>query len=281
MARCSRFRRRRCWCTPRRAKLSVQVLSGSAEIAANGRSVEANAGVEIRVGDAAPEVVDGPPFSSLASAPLDLLPEAAQSCFASPGNGTAALYSTPGGQAVGELSADASGIVTGQATVDGQVWLRVGSSWVAQSDVQTAGVCTALPEVSPAAQQQASQPAQTTSLARDLVPAARSIWVAHTGPDNLSGVCTAPPIAQCDHLAAVTPQADGSIAWLGQEPLPYTLRPTGDNTFSFSGRNQLNNADLSLTVTFTGATTWVGTMRLVYDNDPGCTHQFNYTADLR
>jgi hypothetical protein len=117
------------------------------------------------------------------------------------------------------------------------------------------------------------------SFPRDLLAEGRSIWQAHTGVDNLSGTCTAPPIAQCDHLAAVTTQLDGTVAWLGQEPLPYTLRPSGDNTFSFSGRNQLNNANLSLTVTFTSPTTWVGTMRLVYDSDAGCAHQFNYTAE--
>lgn len=261
--------------------LSVQVLGGSAEIAANGATVEANAGARVTIADGAPEVVDGFPFSAVLSTPLDLLPEASQACFAGVTDGSAALYRAPGGQASGDLSGDNGALVTGQTMVDGEAFWRVGNDWVAQSDVQTAGICTSVPQVSPtAAQQQISQPPQTT-YNRDQLPDGRSIWVAHTGPDNLSGVCTAPPIAQCDHLAAVTTQPDGTIAWLGQEPLPYTLRPTGDNTFSFSGRNQLNNANLSLTVTFTSPTTWVGTMRLVYDSDPGCTHQFNYTADLR
>lgn len=262
---------------PEGEALSVQVLNGSAVITANGEAVEAGAGAEIRVGDAAPEVVETFPFTSVVSAPLDLLES--QACIAGVSDGTAALYRTPGGQSAGELNAEGSAVVTGQTSVDGVAWWQVGTEWVAQSDVQTAGVCEAVPEVSPvAAQQQVSQPGQT-SFARDLLADGRSIWQAHTGVDNLTGTCTAPPIAQCDHLAAVTTQPDGTIAWLGQEPLPYTLRPSGDNSFSFSGRNQLNNANLLLMVTFTTPTTWVGTMRLVYDSDAGCTHQFNYTAE--
>ncbi|MCC6805336.1 MAG: SH3 domain-containing protein [Anaerolineae bacterium] len=261
--------------------LSIQVLGGSTVIAAHGEAVEVNAGAQVNVTDDAINGVDGFSFTAALSTPLDLLPEASQACIAGLTDGTATLSRTPGGEASGELSGDYGMVVTGQTTVDGEAFWRVGTDWVAQSDVQTAGICTAVPQVSPAAaQQQISQPPQTT-FARDQLPEGRSIWVAHTGPDNLSGVCTSPPIAQCDHLAAVTTQPDGTIAWLGQEPLPYTLRPSGDNSFSFSGRNQLNNANLSLTVTFTSQTTWVGTMRIVYDSDPGCTHQFNYTAELR
>ena len=29
----------------------------------------------------------------------------------------------------------------------------------------------------------------------------------------------------------------------------------------------------------TSATAYIGTMKLVYDNDSGCTHTFNYTSD--
>lgn len=270
--------------------LSVQVLNGSAEVQGSGDSVLAATGSEVTVAaDAAPQVSERFAFSAIASAPTDLLPPEALTCVAGVVTGAAALYSTPGGETGGELSAEGNATVTGQYTADdGAVWYLVNNeAWVAAADIETAGVCDAIPEVSAtAAQQQISQPSQNTTSAGNnfdssQVPPGRSIWIANTGPDNLSGVCTAPPIAQCDHLAAVTVQPNGTITWLGQEPQPYTMFPSGDNTFSYRGRNQLNNANLSLTVTFTSPTAWVGTMNIVYDADAGCTHTFNYTAVLR
>ena len=258
--------------------LTVRVLGGIASVSAAGTTVEAEAGSTVTVrADAAPELTGSYPFASLASIPLGALPGEAQACFAGLGEGAATLASTPGGDAAGELTPDTNVTISGQRTVDGTAyWLTADGQWVAQDAVQTAGFCSEVPE---APEQSVAQPAQTGSFAHDLLPEGRSIWQAHTGVDNLSGVCTAPPIAQCDHLTAVTTQPNGTIAWLGQEPAPYTLAPGGANSFSYSGRNQLNNANLSLTVTFTSPTTWVGTMNIVYDNDSGCTHTFNYTAE--
>ncbi|MBI1256113.1 MAG: SH3 domain-containing protein [Chloroflexi bacterium] len=267
--------------------LNVQVIKGTVDLAASGESLAVKAGSTATVAlsgtqvSAAPQLVDNYSFSMLSSAPLSFLPQAASACVAGVTSGTAAsLYRTPGAsQSSAELNADNGALVTGQTkTSDGKIWYLLGSNWISADDVALAGYCESIPEVSAsAAQQSVSLPA--ASFAHDQLPDGRSIWQAHTGVDNLTGVCTAPPIAQCDHLAAVTAQPNGTITWLGQEPAPYTLRPSGDNTFSYRGRNQLNNANLSLTVTFTGPTTWVGTMHIVYDSDSGCTHTFNYTAD--
>jgi hypothetical protein len=54
---------------------------------------------------------------------------------------------------------------------------------------------------------------------------------------------------------------------------------TGQNSFSFSGRNGLNSANVTFSLTLTSEATWTGTMQYVFDNDPGCTHTFYYTAD--
>ncbi|MEP7293355.1 MAG: SH3 domain-containing protein, partial [Chloroflexota bacterium] len=271
---------------PADSPLTIQVLSGSADVQANGENLLAETGSQVNIAaDAAPERVERYPFSTLSSAPLDLLPPEALTCTAGVLEGAATLYDTPGGDAVGELPADSNATITGYFTADdGTVWWLVNNqAWVAGNDVETAGVCEAVSEVSSsAAQQNISQPVTSnTSFASNQVPPGRSIWVANTGSDNLSGVCTAPPIAQCDHLAAVTTQPNGTITWLGQEPQPYTLSPSGDNSYRYSGRNQLNNASLSLTITFTSTTNWVGTMNIVYDADSGCTHTFNYTAAPR
>ncbi len=198
------------------AALDVQVIDGSADVAAGGETVEAKTGADVRVAldglqaAAAPEMQDSFAFASLLSAPLSLLPAEALTCAAGVTSGSAALASTPGGDPAGELDAASHATITGQATVDGvPYWLLDGSQWAAQDAVQTAGLCDAVPEVSPtAAQQQVSQPAQPSGFAHDLLPDGRSIWQAHTGVDNLSGVCVQPPIAQCDHLAAVTAQPE-------------------------------------------------------------------------
>lgn len=260
---------------PEGGTLDIQVLSGGVGVSASGASVEAEAGTAVSVGDAAPEVLDSFPFASVAGAPLDAL--ASSACIAGVSSGSVALFTEPGGASAGELASESSAVVTGQATVDGVPWWQLGASWVAQSDVQTAGVCAAVPEVSPVAQQSVSQP--QVSVANNMLPSGRSIWTAHTGPDNLTGTCTLPPIAQCDHLAAITPNPDGTMTWLGQEPVPYTLYPAGENTYT--GSIYANGAHLSVTVTVTSPTTWIGSKTTVYDSDPGCTHTFSYTAELR
>lgn len=232
---------------------------------------------------AAPAVETSYAFAVLGSAPLGLLSADVPICIVGVGVTAAPLYTRAGAtSASGELTADGSATATAQTTIDGVVWLQAGQRWIKLSDVQTAGMCDALPQsTAPTAggNNSSAAPTNASAPAGDLVPAERSIWQAHTGPDNLTGVCTAPPIAQCDHLAAVSKNADGTITWLGQEPSPYYLQPTGANTYSYSGRNQLGNANLSLSVTFTSETTWVGTMNIVYDSDAGCTHTFNYTAE--
>jgi hypothetical protein len=265
--------------------LTVTVLNGSVFVNANGREANGRAGMRIVVAPGeAPDVETSYAFASLGSVPLALLSPDVPICVAGVGTTSAPLYNRAGAtSAAGELTAEESVTATAQTVIDGVTWLQVGQRWVKQSDVQTVGACEALPQSTSAtagSNSSSSQPADNVSVpASDLVPPERSIWQAHTGVDNLTGVCTAPPIAQCDHLAAVSKNANGTITWLGQEPSPYFLNPTGVNTFSYSGRNQLGNANLSLSVTFTSETTWVGTMTIVYDSDSGCTHTFNYTAE--
>ena len=262
--------------------LTLQVLNGSADLQSGGENVLAETGSEVHlVADAAPEVIERYPFSTLTSSPIDLLPPESLTCVAGVSSGAATLYRTPGGEASGELPAEGNATITGYFTAeDGTIWWLVNNSaWVAGNDVETAGVCEAVAEVAAdAAQQQISQPVpqNNTSFANDQVPPGRTIWIASTGPDNLTGVCNAPPIAQCDHLAAVTLNPDGTVSWLGQEPQPYILYPIGDNTYT--GTMSANGAHLTVTVTFTSPTSWTGNKVTVYDSDPGCTHTFSYTA---
>jgi Bacterial SH3 domain len=269
--------------------LTVDVIKGSADVLANGTKVTAKVGAEVSIAaDAAPELQDRYAFASLTSAPLTMLPQDSLVCVAGVNGGAAAsLYRTPGtgNQAAGTVDPNAHVTVTGQTTAsDGTLWYLVDNSrWVPQNDVIIIGVCNNVAQVSASVAQQpitnSSQNVPPASFEHNLLPQGQSIWQAHTGADHLSGTCSAPPIAQCDHLAAITTNADGTISWRGQEPQPYRMHATGPNSFAFSGRNGLNNANLSLTVTFTSETIWTGVMQLVYDNDGGCAHTFYYTAE--
>ncbi|MCC6804043.1 MAG: SH3 domain-containing protein, partial [Anaerolineae bacterium] len=173
-------------------ELSLQVISGSAEVQVAGENVLAETGSQVSIAaGAAPEVVERYPFSTLTSAPLDLLPPESLTCVAGVLADSAPLYGTPGGDASGELTSDGNATITGQFTADdGTVWWLVdNAAWVSSADVQTAGVCEAVPEVTAsAAQQQVSQPvtsSQSSGFVHDQLPEGRSIWIANTGPDNL------------------------------------------------------------------------------------------------
>ncbi len=257
--------------------LNVQVISGSTDVAAGGKSVTAKAGSAAQIAaDAAPTLQNSYAFNSLVSAPLDLLPNGSVSCQAGVTDGTAALYSTPGGHSVGTLDASSHATITGQTTVNGTTYYWTGTRWIAQNDVTTVGLCQQLPQVSP---QMASQPSQTTSFANNYVPPNRSLWMATSGADQESGTCIAPPIAQCSVEAVVSPQSNGSITWnITNVPAVFTLRPSGNNTFSGDDGGQLSGASVNVTVVFNSPTSWVATEKTVYDNDPGCTHTIIFTA---
>ncbi len=276
------------------AALTVQVINGSTDVQAGGEKVSATTGTAVSVAlsdlqaAAAPELQDHYAFASLTSVPLALLPQDALVCVAGVSSGSTMLYDAPQTDAptTGEIDANASATVTGQATTDdGALWYLVDDSgWIPQNAVATTGVCGSVQVVAlDVLQQQAnvnvSLPPQSSSYSHDLLTAPQSIWQAHTGADNLSGTCSSPPIAQCDHLAAITVNPDGTIAWRGQEPLPYTMQATGNNSFHYSGRSGLNNANLTFSLTLTSSGAWVGTMQYVFDSDPTCTHTFYYTAE--
>jgi hypothetical protein len=126
----------------------------------------------------------------------------------------------------------------------------------------------------------ASAPNQSTFTHSFLSPQT-VVYQAESGPDFISGTCNTPPIEACSHPAAIIPNANGTIDWRGQEPVPYRMQPVGPNSFVFRGRNFLNNANLSLELTLTSESTWAMTMTTVYDSDPLCNHTYYYTAVRR
>lgn len=268
--------------------LSVHVLTGS--IGINDTEAEAGALVQVAT-DAAPEVVqEAYPFGDVVGLPYALAGEEALACIVGTLDAPVNAYSLPDmeSDAVGEVVSSARYAVTGQADdEDEAAWWRISlegkRAWVPQDAVLSAGACEAVPEVSPTAPVVSSGGGSSSGgggTGSALVPAGTTVWQGYPGSDNMSGTCATPPLVICEHLVAITPSGS-TLAWRGQEPTPYTMYSVGGDTYSYTGRNRINTANLTLTLTFTSPTSWVMTWQQVEDVDPTCVHTFNYTASLR
>lgn len=275
--------------------LTIHVLAGSVIAKAEGKTAEGKDGARIVVplgGDdgltvAGEPTVDGVyPFALTEGIPLGLVTDTELACIVAPSEDTLAALRLPDANAgvVTELNTQGHYLVLGWATSsdDDSKWWQIqtgnSTSWVPQDAVQTAGTCGLIDEVTlstVAAPSNNVSPVGGTG--SGLVPAGQTIWMASTGPDNMSGTCNYPPLVMCDHLVAISASGD-TLSWRGQEPTAYTLYRAGENAFSYSGRNKLNNASMNMYLTFTSVSNWTMTMTQVFDNDPACTHTFYYTA---
>jgi len=268
--------------------MDILVLDGAVSLSANGIGISADTGTRVELlfdGMTNPVVHQAYRFGAVEGVPLDLLPSDVVCMAGLPAAGDeVTLYTGPG---------DAYGVLTGMDPdlhyqVDGQLvddednaWYRLNvagyaRAWVQQAEVHTVGLCTDVAEV--AAPPVTAGPSGGAA-GSGLVPAGQSVWQSDPGLDNLNGTCTGPAIALCAHLVAIQPNADGSLSWRGQEPVPYTIYPAGENTYSYNGRNNLGNGNIQITLSFTSDSTWSMTMTQVYDNDPACNHTFYYTAN--
>lgn len=266
------------------------ILDGDASLSLNNQRINVRGGVSVDVtlgGETGLEAVETPVvdpsfgFGDVAAAPMSLVSaEDAAMCFVGVSEAADGYLLPAENRGVAyTLNPDEHYRVTGTTTTDdSQDWLRVASAsqaigWVPQSVVQTAGMCGNVDFIDPTT-------AFTVAEEGSFVPAGRSIWNANSGEDVVSGNCNYPPLVMCNHLVAITP-AGNAISWRGQEPQPYTLTEVADNEYSFAGRNQLGNANISLYLTFNSETNWTMTMTQIFDNDPECTHTFYYSATRR
>jgi uncharacterized protein YraI len=298
--------------------LDVTVLAGSVRISAPGSEpLTAEAGALASVEPGMPLAEAGRfPLYTVPIMPLSLLPaiDVLACMIGLPVDvEPVTMHAGPGADYVrltDSLTADSNYVTTGYAADDGgALWWQLDvpgrdQAWVPQDGTFTLGLCADIAEVeapvvvapAPATGGDASggggdasggsdaggdtggeQPAASSSL----VPAGQTVWQSYPGTDNLSGTCNTPPIPLCDHLVAIVNNGDGTISWRGQEPTPYTLIPTGSNTFVYNGRRMQNDGTLSMNLTFTSASTWSMTMVVVYDSDAACQHTFYYTADFQ
>lgn len=279
------------------ANLEIYVIEGETAVDADGEHITAQEGetAEIALGGinglqaaAAPLVKPSYPFTTMIGIPLLLVSDESLACTAglSDDIATVSLFEQPNNDAAitGLLLLDAHYTVSGMVTDDqGNNWWKLDQGYVRQDTVQVTGACDVVAEISgtssvvSADNMSTNTGATSTMFASDIVPVGDTIWSADPGQDILSGTCLMPPLPVCPHPVAITPNG-GTLSWRGQEPLPYTLRLTGDNAYSFSGRNNLNNADVNMSLTFTSATTWMMTTTQVFDNDSACVHTLYYNA---
>jgi hypothetical protein len=267
----------------------VQVIDGEVRVLANQSTFIGEAGQSMQValgGGNTPQVKARYSFTSIGGAPLALLSQDDNAiCVIGVGSGDdveAVTYGGPGDgySKLASLDVDAHYAATGYALdADEQAWWKLDTDrWVLQSDVRTAGLCGSVEAVEPP--QIATSPASGNTIpsGTSLVPAGQSVWQADSGQDVLTGTCSTPPIAICSHPAAIIANPDGTISWRGQEPTPYTMTPTGTNTYHYTGRNFVNNGNIILDLTMTSESTWSMTFSTILDSDPTCTHTFYYTG---
>lgn len=276
--------------------LNIQMIAGEAIVTSQGTERTAVDGELVTVGvdenllATAPPSIDGDyDFANVAGAPTTLLSQDALMCVAGIGYGdeAAAVYGGPGDDYGVTETLENSGhySVLGYAENEDELWWQVetgrSQSWVQQSSVRTAGICSVVgvAEIPPLVDTTVQN---TTGGNVSFVPPVQSVWQAESGPDVLTGDCSnSVPLAVCSHLSAVIPQPDGSIQWRGQEPVPFTLANTGLNSYYYEGRNFQNNGKAILNLTFISGTQWNLTYSTIYDNAPDCTHTFYYTGTPR
>ncbi len=281
--------------------LEVKALAGSAIVTARGIPETVSVGGAARVtlgGDdgltpqAPPAIQDSYAFADVASAPVDLLPNA-MSCMVGLADSGAdvQLRVGPGEQRglLGSMNPNLTYNVVGWANdPDGSPWWQLDtgdtSSWVAQSVTRAIGTCDGVAQVEPPPLTFAPPPLPPAGEGGevvggdDLAPAANSVWQMVPGSDNMSGTCSGEPaINFCDHLAAIAP-ASGGITWRGMEASPYYLVRIQPNVYAYSGPNILGTGTINLTLTFTSDTTLKMTMGLTLSSEPDCQHVYFYSG---
>jgi len=268
--------------------LQIHVLGGSVRLVAAGQTMEiANGQSAVLALDDAlkptgtPRLQERFPFAAVANAPVTLITSDTLTCIAGVNTSESLTpYSGPGESytALRALDTQSHYAVTGYSTdANAQTWWRLdGNQWIPQSQVQTLGQCTAVAQVAPP-----SPDTLSVMPGSPLAAGKKTIFMAQSGSDVMTGTCSTSPLAICSHPVAMSPNDDGSLLWRGQEPIDYRLVPAGQNSYSYAGRNFANDANLQINLSFTSSSAWQMTMTTVYDRDPQCNHTFYYTATAR
>jgi hypothetical protein len=292
-------------------EMLLHVIDGALDLQSNGRAFGVNSGDAAAItlgGEDGLTPINSPllshaySFAAIRGAPLELISSVSDSdqenavCIAGVEDYVRTL-AQPSEDAREMLNLDPNlhYQVTGQFSEGETRWFQLDGdsnpSWVQQDSVDTVGACAGIAEIEwnpPVAASSSSSASSSSGSAGDgaansssgvpFVPTGQSVWSATSGQEFSTGTCNFPPLAMCQHLVAITLNDDGTISWRGQEPTAYQLYSSGNNFYSFEGRNKLGNANISMGLSFQGESGWTMTMTQIFDNDPQCIRTFYYSA---
>jgi hypothetical protein len=114
----------------------------------------------------------------------------------------------------------------------------------------------------------------------DYTPTTGSVWEFVQGDDIMTGTCSAGPILPPYGLVQILPGGD-TMVWRSQEPAPYTFNRVKTNTYAYAGPTAVGDGIVTMTLTFTGATSLQMTRAFVPISDPGCTHTHYYSGTFQ
>ncbi len=288
-------------------RLEIAVINGATTVAAQGSSIDLNAGewVRLRLGGADGLMVSAPAatktkytFAAIDYAPLGLLAQPVsctvglpanskqntddQSVRVGPGKERGSLFFMKPDQsyAVNGWANDATGAPWWKITVDGNP-----QAWIAQSAVHAIGSCdqvataTVPPVIAavPSGDDTSGGNTSTDAGNPGFAPAAKTIWDADPGQDHLTGTCSGVVLNYCKQLVAITPKGNGML-WKGQELTPYFLSRIRENVYAYSGPNALGDGQIKITLVFTSATAFKATHIITLSNEPSCQHNYTFTG---
>lgn len=282
--------------------LAVTILEGKASVRAFAKTVEAEAGqiITARIGGpsglaviGAPKDAAPAPFAALEGSPLALLAEPV-ACMAGvmQGDKRVAVRSGPGEKEYTSLfylnAAQIYRVEGWNKDAQGGAWWKLtnaqrAENWVQQAQVRTLGACdtAVVAQVEPGAG--AGNDPSTAGLppgGGGFAPAARTIWDAKVGTDQLVGECKVGALNYCAQMVAIWPRGAG-LWWKGQEVKPYPLTRIRENVYVYNGRNGLGDANIKLVLSFDSPGALTMTQTLVLDTDPKCQHVNTFTASLK
>jgi len=103
------------------------------------------------------------------------------------------------------------------------------------------------------------------------------VWEVPSTPDTMTGTCTAGPLSVPYGRIAITP-SDNSLEFRDQGVGTYTFFMARPNVYSYTGRSNLVEGNLNMTLTFNSPQSWSMRAVTVLDADPQCQHDHDYAA---
>lgn len=156
---------------------------------------------------------------------------------------------------------------------DGQLWYHIAAGgWIREDVIEVYADLETAASAAKSAKCQGSGSQNT----EDYTPTKSSVWNTTIGPDNMTGTCSGGSFLPVYGLVQIIPAGE-TLTWRSQEPAPYTFSRVKLNVYSYSGPTALNDGTVTMTLTFTSATTLQMTHLYVPTADATCqhTHQYN------